>query len=145
MIHATVNWVIGGSGNCLSPARQQFITRTNNVVNWQLDPQQQASEKWKFKKNTKRHLRNSQQMDPFHKSRNACVPYAIMQHFVTKICTWVHISVAKCCIVRYLSDALWDLWNRSIGSHFWSGLNVLTHCGLVTPYVGIDVFQHWFR
>ena len=26
----------------------------------------------------------------------------------------VHISLTKCCIVGYLSDALWDLWDGSI-------------------------------
>ena len=29
-------------------------------------------------------------------------------------CTYVHISVKKGCIVRYLSIALWDSWNGSI-------------------------------
>ena len=29
--------------------------------------------------------------------------------FVTEMCTCVHISATKWCIVRYLSDALWDL------------------------------------
>ena len=32
-----------------------------------------------------------------------------MHHFVTEICTCVHISVTKWCIVAYLSNALWDL------------------------------------
>ena len=49
-----------------------------------------------------------------HKSRNASVLHPTMQHFVTEMCTCVHISVSKWCIVGYLSDALWDLWDGSI-------------------------------
>ena len=37
-----------------------------------------------------------------------------MHHFVTEMCTCVHISVTKWCIVGYLSGALWDLWDGSI-------------------------------
>ena len=37
-----------------------------------------------------------------------------MHHFITEICTRVHISVKRWCIVGYLSDALWDLWDESI-------------------------------
>ena len=39
-----------------------------------------------------------------------------MHHFVTEICTRVHISVTKWCILGYLSNALWDLWDGSIDS-----------------------------
>ena len=53
-------------------------------------------------------------IDPSHKSQNASVPYPTMQHFVTEMCTCVHISVTKWCIVGYLSDAFWDLWDGSI-------------------------------
>ena len=49
-----------------------------------------------------------------HKSHTAPVPYPTMHHFVTEMCTCVHISVTKWCIVGYLSDALWDLWESSI-------------------------------
>ena len=49
-----------------------------------------------------------------HKSHNAPVPYPTMHHFVTEMCTQVHICVTKWCIVGYLSDALWDLWDGSI-------------------------------
>ena len=38
------------------------------------------------------------------------VLYPTMHHFVT----CVHISVTKWCIVGYLSDTLWDLWDGSI-------------------------------
>ena len=33
-----------------------------------------------------------------------------MHHFVTEMCTHVHISGIKWCIVRYGTGALWDLW-----------------------------------
>ena len=41
----------------------------------------------------------------------------------------VHISVTKCCIVWYLTDALWDLWDGSIEYtvSIWSG-SQLGHC-----------------
>ena len=45
---------------------------------------------------------------------NAPIPYPTMHHFVTEMCTHVHFSVTKWCIVVYLSDALWDLWNGPI-------------------------------
>ena len=38
-----------------------------------------------------------------------------MHHFVSEMCTCVHISVTKWCIVGYLSDALWDLWDGCVG------------------------------
>ena len=53
-------------------------------------------------------------IEPSHKSQNASVPYPTMQHFLTEMCPCVYISVTKCCIVGYLSDALWDLWDWSI-------------------------------
>ena len=54
-------------------------------------------------------------IDPSHKSHNASHKYPIMHHLVTEMCTHVHISVTKCCIVGYGTDAFWDLWNGSIG------------------------------
>ena len=45
-----------------------------------------------------------------HKSHNAPVPYPTIQHFVTEMCTHVHISVTKWCIMGYLSGT-WDLWD----------------------------------
>ena len=45
--------------------------------------------------------------DLLHKSHSAPVPYPTMHfYFVTKMCTHVHISDTKWCIVGYLSDAL---------------------------------------
>ena len=42
-----------------------------------------------------------------------------MHHFVTEMCACVHISVTKWCIVVYLSDALWDLWDGSMPCWRW--------------------------
>ena len=51
-------------------------------------------------------------IDLLHISHNASqVSCPTIHHFVTEMCTSVHISVTKRCIVGYLSDALWDLWN----------------------------------
>ena len=50
-----------------------------------------------------------------HKSHNAPVPCPTMQHFVTEMCTCVHISVTKCCIVACLFNASWDSWDGSSG------------------------------
>ena len=41
------------------------------------------------------------------------VPYPTMRHFVK---TGMHIAVAIWCIVGYLSDALWQMWDGSINS-----------------------------
>ena len=60
------------------------------------------------------HSPNGMQIDQSHKPHNASVPYPIMHHFVTEMCTCVHISVTKWCILGYLSDALWNLWDGSI-------------------------------
>ena len=47
--------------------------------------------------------KNTWQFDQIHKSHNASVPYPIMHCFqVTEMCTCVHISVTKWCIVGYL-------------------------------------------
>ena len=64
-----------------------------------------------------------QPIDPSHKSQNASVPYPTMQYFVTEMCTGVHISVTKWCIVGYLSDALWDLWDGSIETKLYCKLS----------------------
>ena len=53
-------------------------------------------------------------IDPSHKSHNALDRYPTVQHFVTEMCTHVHISVTKCCIVGHGSVALWDLWDDLI-------------------------------
>ena len=60
-------------------------------------------------------------IDLLHKTHHAPVTYLTMHHFVAEMCTCVHISVKKWCIVGYFSNALWDLWYGSIapsGSYF---------------------------
>ena len=53
---------------------------------------------------------------PSHTSQSASDKCPIMHHFVTKICTRVHISVAKMCIVGYGTDVLRDLPSGSIST-----------------------------
>ena len=57
---------------------------------------------------------SSDTIDPSHKSHHASDKYPTMHHFVSEMCTCVHISVTKWCIVGYGTGALWDLWNGSI-------------------------------
>ena len=61
-----------------------------------------------------------------NKKHNAPVPYPgpTIHHFVTEMCTCVHIFVTKWCIVGYLSNALSDLVD---GVHWMS-----CGCGLVS-------------
>ena len=53
-------------------------------------------------------------IDLFHKTHNAPVPYPTAHHFVTEMCTCVHISVTKCCVVGYWYNVSWDLWDGSV-------------------------------
>ena len=119
------NQTIIGSGNGLSPGRGQWW----NIVNWTI--RNKISEILKYNSyifiqqkvlakivcNLATILSWPQCVDPIgelHQSHNASVTYPTMHHFVTEKCTYVHISVTKWCIVGYLSDALWDLWDGSI-------------------------------
>ena len=54
-------------------------------------------------------MSDNAQIELFHKTRNTPVPYLKMHHFVTEMST-----CAKWCIVGYLCNALWDLWDGSI-------------------------------
>ena len=53
-------------------------------------------------------------INPPHKSHNAPDKYPTMRHFVAEMCTCVHISVTKWCIVGYETGALWDFWDGSL-------------------------------
>ena len=89
-----------------------------------------------------------------HQSYNALDLHATMHHFVTEMCTCVHISVTKWCIVWYRSNALWDWWN---GSFLWrSDASVLvpmpqTNSSIYTKMIGyqdnipimITMVIHW--
>ena len=76
-----------------------------------------------------------------HKPYNAPAPYPTMYHYVTEMCTYVHIFVTNWCIVGYFSDALCDLWDDSLvidtaeyppcntihrlqGHHFWPVMDI---------------------
>ena len=59
-------------------------------------------------------LINNHDIVSSHKSHNASEEYPIMHHFVTEICTHVHISVTKWGTVGCGTGALWNLCNRSI-------------------------------
>ena len=64
-----------------------------------------------------------------------------MHHFVTEMCTRVHISVTKWCIVGYLPDAWWDLWDGSFGGHAHTALAALKPQSLdcVTVYQQVQI------
>ena len=96
---------------------------------------------------------------PSHKSHNASDKYPTMHHFVTEMCTHVHISVTKGCIVGHGTGALWDLCNRSIVSSLpqscrieFPGNQMRLHC-LCGPAGWIQyqldyshkVWQPWFQ
>ena len=55
-------------------------------------------------------------IDPSHKYHNASKKCPNMHHFLTEMCTHVHISFNKRCIVGYRTGALWALYDRSIAS-----------------------------
>ena len=52
----------------------------------------------------------SRGIDVLHKFHTAPVPYPTMYHLQQK-CARMLISVTKWCIVGYLSDVLWELWD----------------------------------
>ena len=75
-------------------------------------------------------------IDPSHKSHNASGKYSTMHHtamhhFVTEMCTPVHISFTKWSIVGYLSNALWNGSTQLIFSqhcwHWWPGAAATGH------------------
>ena len=65
-----------------------------------------------------------------------------MHHFVIEMCTRVHISVTKWCIVGYLPDAWWDLWDGSFGGHAHTALAALIHHDLQKLQEMLDVTNH---
>ena len=87
-------------------------------------------------------------INPYHKSLSASDKYPTIHHFVTEMCTDVHISVTKWCIVEYGTGILWDLCDRSISSvpsspqfffrniktlfTYWISCSYLTHWGRLT-------------
>ena len=47
-----------------------------------------------------------------HETRNTLTKYLTMHHFVTEMCTHVHISVTKWCTMEYGTSSLWDFYKR---------------------------------
>ena len=72
-------------------------------------------------------------------SQNAPVPYTTMHHFVTEMCTGVHISVTQRCIVGYWSYSFWDLWDGSnvSTSSFW----IWNPCEIVNCFLKLQLRQ----
>ena len=56
--------------------------------------------------------------------------------FCNRMCTYVHISVTKWCIVGYLSDAMWDVWDGSIDDQM---RKITVTCILVVLHLNICV------
>ena len=71
-----------------------------------------------------------------HKSHNAQLPFPTMHHFITEMCTCVHISVTKWCIARYLSSAM-----RSFVRRVWLHLTYSV-CNL-RPSTNAVICQNW--
>ena len=73
--------------------------------------------------------------EPSHKSHTAFDQYTTMHHFLTEMCTQVHISVTKQCIVGYWTGALWDyLCNRSISYKLIHTINLHLHNTTTTQH-----------
>ena len=70
-------------------------------------------------------------IDPSRVSHNALGKYPTMHNFATEMCTHVHISFTKWCILGYGTSALWNLCNVSIYQHT-----------VLTPNSIIDLCQH---
>ena len=66
------------------------------------------------------HIRHP--VDLIHKSPNALHRYPTRQHFVTEI------SVAKCCILGYLCNALWDFSYGSVDRPWGDLSGVFSEC-----------------
>ena len=75
-------------------------------------------------------------IDPFHKSHNASYIYTIMHHFVTEMCTHVHIFVTKWCIVGDRTGALWDF----VRWVYWEASSI---CLCATDYKSTCVAALW--
>ena len=72
-------------------------------------------ERWSEHQNIALVLVVSYGLDPSHKSHIALEKYPTMHHFVTEMCTHVHISATKLCIVGYGTGTLLDLCDRFMG------------------------------
>ena len=78
-------------------------------------------------------------IDQSHKSHNAPVPYPTMHHFVTEMCTCLHISVTKWCNVGYWVIYLMHCGICEMGL-FWPAKDKKPGSGLSE-----DANTHWGR
>ena len=65
-----------------------------------------------------------QPIDPSHKAHNAS-DYPTMHHFVTEMCTHVHISVTKCCIMGYGTAKISSSMKAWAMSHFTPNIGII--------------------
>ena len=77
---------------------------------------------------------------PPHKSHNATVPYPTMHHFVTEMCTCVHISVTKWRTVGYL-PASWEFWGGSIDRTVSQDMGSIMKNAIWRPLMRLPVTQ----
>ena len=110
-----------GSDNCFLPVLKILITKMGlKITHLQIHPYiPVTNELW---------------VD-FNKSHNAPVSCLTMHHFVTEMCTHVHISVTQWCIVRHETGALWDLCNISVDFCY-------NHINCVNTYFTLKLLQH---
>ena len=80
-------------------------------------------------------------MGQYH-THNAPIPYPTMHQFVTEMCTNVHISVTKWCIMGFLFDALWDLWDGYINLSTRSPPTSCSRSGQLTER-HVPLSSHW--
>ena len=79
------------------------------------------------------------------KSHNAPNKNPPMHHFVTKMCTHVHISLTKWCILGCRTGAFWDLWDWSKFGAKWATSHYLRQkwpCSLLHIPSGIILLTH---
>ena len=79
-------------------------------------------------------------IDSSHKYHNALDKYPTMHHVVTEMCTYVHISVTKWCILGYRTGALQDLRKRSIDQC--GGIGMTVHSS-ITHLVSVHFYKKY--
>ena len=70
--------------------------------------------------------------------------YPTMHHFVTEMCTSVHISVTKWCIVGYGTGALWYFDNRSNDLSFLEYSTFSTRTVNETMWINFQWYWRWW-
>ena len=80
---------------CSSSTKNSLSYPTAESISWSIPSSREQ-------RCTERCQLTVRSLDLLHKSHNAPVPYPTMHRFVAEMCTCVHISVTKWCIVRYV-------------------------------------------